>query len=538
LELNRGMMVSMRIEVRLDNRLRMRLDELPEGVADSICARFAYRNPDHGKAQAFGFRAKRIPKFIATYRRGDGELSVPRGGLGKLRAVLTEHGLSWHVVDERAEGFVGGPLLPKTRVQLYPFQQRMVRAALERQNCLWRCPQGGGKTTAALAFAAETGLPTLVVVSTANLLQQWRRRALNDLGVDGSEVGVVGDGQRRVRFLTLGMAQTLSKCVGELRGQFGVVIQDEVQQAGAASFNAVIDELDCKYRLGVSGDERRADHKEFLVYDQFGDVVVEVERDELEDDGFVLPVEVRVVFSGYDCAWWRDLARLPRREGESDNKHRQRILRRRIQEQEQFTQELCRDPARNALVTDLVHTSIEEAGQAVVLSARREHCHVLQSLLVGEDVRTGLLIGGDDYAQQFDLTLRQFTAREVAAAVGTYQAIGVGFDLPQAARGVLATPVANSRDGAQQFRQFCGRFARTAEGKRDAALYYVLDRVLFGYWPLRNLIRWCGGRVKVETPAGWVDAKGWLKHDAQADRDGDDEERELGQAALFGGERT
>jgi superfamily II DNA or RNA helicase len=532
------MMAGMEIELHVDNRLRLNLADLPAEVADAICARFAYRNPDHGKAQAFGFRARHIPQFIATYRRGNGELSVPRGGLGKLRQVLREHGLTWRVTDERSCGKFNPDVearLPRSRVKLYPFQQRMVRAALERQNLLWRCPQGGGKTTAALAFAAETGLPTLVVVSTANLLQQWRRRAQHDLGLDPDDVGVVGDGKRKVRFLTLGMAQTLARCVEELREQFGVVVQDEVQQAGAASFNAVIDELDCKYRLGVSGDERRADHKEFLVYDQFGEVAMEVQRSELEEDNFILPVEVRVVFSSYDCAWWRAIGDMPHRPEESEKKHRQRILQRRVREQERFTEELCRDPVRNDLVCELVARSIEQAGQAVVLSARREHCHILQSMLVGSGTPTGLLIGGDDYAQQFDLTLRQFVAREVTAAVGTYQAIGVGFDLPQAARGVLATPVANSRDGAQQFRQFCGRFARVAEGKRDAALYYVLDRNVFGLRPLRNLIQWCG-RVKVNDNGQWLDAKGWLKHDAQAERDGggDDDEQTLGQSALFG----
>ena len=523
------------VTIHVDDRLRMPLDDLSEAAADAICVAFMYRNPEFAKAKAFGFRGK-IPRFIATYRRGNGELSVPRGGIGKVRFILREHGLDWSVVDRRACP-PAQDRFPPSRVTLYPFQERMVCAAMAKQNLLWRCPQGGGKTTAALEFIRRIGMPALVVVGSGTLLEQWTRRAQLDLGMALRDVGVIGAGKNRRGLLTIGMAQTLTRRVDELRGLFGTVVQDEVQTAGAASFQNVVDHLDAKYRLGVSGDERRADHKEFLVYDQFGEVGCEVTRDELETEGFILPVEVRVVLTDYGCPWWLALAAQPARRGESEEQRRQRVLRERMDRQVEFVTELTQDVKRNALVVGLAAQAIEEAGQVIVLSARREHCHSLDSQIQGSGLSSGLLIGGEDYADQFADTLRRFVAGDARAAVGTYQAIGVGFDVPQAARGVFATPVANSRDGAQQFRQFLGRFARRYEGKQDAAVYYLLDVNVFGLGPLRNLLRWCR-RVMVETPdGGMMDAKEFLHAQTRRDDSGGDDgsgDLELGGGVLLG----
>ena len=526
------------VTIRVDDRLRLPLAEVPEGVADAICAAFVYKNPEFAKAKAFGFKG-RIPRFIATYRRGNGELSVPRGGIGKVRFILREYGLTWSVVDRRA----CPPALdrfPPSRVQLYPFQERMVAAALAKQNSLWRCPQGGGKTTAALEFIRRIGMPALVVVGSGTLLEQWTRRAQLDLGMQPKDVGIIGAGKNRRGLLTIGMAQTLTRRVDELRGLFGTVVQDEVQTAGAASFQNVVDHLDAKYRLGVSGDERRADHKEFLVYDQFGqfgEVGCEVTRDELETEGFILPVEVRVVLTDYECSWWAALAAQPANRGESEEHRRQRVLRERMDRQVEFVTELTQDAQRNTRVVGLAARAIEDAGQVIVLSARREHCHALDSQIQGTGLSCGLLIGGEDYADQFADTLRRFVAGEARAAVGTYQAIGVGFDVPQAARGVFATPVANSRDGAQQFRQFLGRFARRYEGKRDAAVYYLLDVRVFGLSPVRNLLRWCR-QVMVETPdGGMMNAKEWLHAQTRRDDGGGEDgsgDLELGGGVLLG----
>jgi superfamily II DNA or RNA helicase len=146
-----------------------------------------------------------------------------------------------------------------------------------------------------------------------------------------------------------------------------------------------------------------------------------------------------------------------------------------------------------------------------VLTMRREHCHAVDRMLVAAGLRSGLLIGGEDYRRQFCETRDAFSRGDVQVGVGTLQAVGVGFDLPAASRGIIASPAANSRDADKQLRQFVGRFSRTAGGKRDAAVYYLWDRELSGTGPLDNLRRWFPGNVVVRHEGRWLPAGEYMK---------------------------
>ena len=64
-------------------------------------------------------------------------------------------------------------------------------------------PTGAGKTILALMAIERMGLRTLVVVPTIELLYQWRDAVIERLGLPKSKVGVVGDGRRELRPITI-----------------------------------------------------------------------------------------------------------------------------------------------------------------------------------------------------------------------------------------------------------------------------------------------------------------------------------------------
>ena len=527
--------------IRIDNRIRI-VGNIPDPVAHEIQAAFTRQNPDYAKAKAFGFK-KRIPKYLISWTqnhtadRSAVELSVPRGGYDQVLGLLAKSNIEPSAIeDNRHRGF--RLKIPNSSVTPYDYQLRLIHAAETQFSntvggvALWRSVQASGKTTAALILASRLKCKTLVIISNSVLMRQWCRRVEVELGF---RPGIVGAGKYNIDPpIVIAMQQSLKTMHQEDVNRFVLLIGDEIQQFAAVTFQQSVDRFPAAYRLGVSGDERRADHKEFLIYDQFGPVTAEVKSAELVTAGRIHEVEVRVVPTNFTCDWWTDIGSRPGLSGDTEEQTRMGRIQAKIRYLEQLTDELSKNPDRNALVVELAREAVEQAGQAIVLTTRRDHCHVLDQQLTAHGFRSGLLIGGPDYREMFERTLRMFTAQESNVAVGTYQAIGVGFDLPIVARGICAAPVANSKGGDKQWRQYRGRFARTAYGKVDAAIYYLFDINVFGLKPLRHLVRW-NARVVVRDGAEWIPAKLWIerwqndattKRQPGLDSTGDDQDRE------------
>ena len=358
-----------------------------------------------------------------------------------------------------------------------------------------------GKTSIGFALAARLGLPTLVIVNSAELHEQWIRRAEQELGLGARHVGVIRGSKRTLMPLTIAMQKTLAVqgVDEELAETFGLVICDEAQLFAAKTFFDVVDPFKAKYRIAISADERRKDRKEFLVHDLFGPPAATIKLEEVEKAGHILDVEVCVVPTDFRADWY---GLPPEDEGGDSQKEIDfgRLL-----------EEMAADAARNELG---LRPALEEAadGERVLIMAhRREHCRELVAQFVANGQRAGFLIGGQDYRQEFVETREAMLAGKTLVGVGTYQSIGTGVDLPVVGRVVAVTPIASNR---QFFGQVRGRVCRAAagQGKKGARLYYLWDRYVYGTGHLRNLVAW-NRTVKVwdEDEGKWVEGRQYLK---------------------------
>lgn len=233
----------------------------------------------------------------------------------------------------------------------------------------------------------------------------------------------------------------------------GGVLVHNCQRASAPTFMASTDPFPARYRIGISADERRADKKEFLAHDLFGDLALEIKRTDLVAQGRVRDVEVRLV----PTAW-----RLPEEAllGSAGDQHRKML----------DAMALARD--RDALVVDLVKQELERDEQILVFSLRVEHCRRLVGELADAGVAAGLMLGGVENRQQLKEAVDGMRAGRMRVAVGTVQAVGTGVDLPSVGVGVVAMPVASNR---QLFGQVAGRVCRTGGGSGPARLYCLAD---------------------------------------------------------------
>lgn len=478
------------VDVIVDDQLRIDMRQIPRDAVEEIQLAHTHVNSHRKKLKAMGVPHWGEPAEYKTWKTSGFQLIVPRGGTGTIRGALARRGLHAVFRDRR---IFPVHAMPAHRLTLRPDQIQARDAILKTENCVVRAPTGAGKTCMALGAISAIGSPSLIVVWNATLMKQWVTRISTELGVRESDVGKIRGGKIGLRPLTVAMQQTLWKLdQGEremVRRYFGVIVMDEVHRAAARTFVEVIDWMPARYRIGLSADERRSDRKEFLIYDEFGGVAYDSSREALEAAGAVVDVEVRVALTSLSAGWYDDAPKAGR----------DKLLLDLIE----------KDDDRTALAAEIAASEALEGHQVIVFSHRREHCERLRAAISARGMNCGLMIGGASDAADLDSAVRGLNDGSLRIAVATIQAVGTGVDLPSVTRGVIATPLASSK---QMWGQVRGRFCRAAAGKAKALVHYLHDQNVFGSTPVRALKRW-NKVVTVATQGKILSAKEWLKTD-------------------------
>lgn len=483
-----------RVQITVNRRL-----VLPAGLtaelSDLLKGTAEHSNPAFHKAKAMGFWSNEKPT-VRTWSERQGRLYLPRGKTTAVRKLLDEQGVPYEFVDDREFGeATWAGAFPQHRVDLWEHQRTVVDAIVDMQQGLCRAPTGSGKTTAGIAAIAEVQLPTLVLVWTAGLVDQWVERIHAELGIPEDDIGIVGNGKEVWRPITVSMQQTLARSESKLKKAtklFGMFMADEVQKFAASTFLQVCDAFPAAFRIGLSADERRKDDKEFLIYDMFGKVIADINRKDLEQKELVLPVLVRVIPTEFDAPWYVNA-----KEDEDKNPDFTRLL-----------GELQHDAPRNELVLNIARQLYASGYSTLALTHRREQALSIRAALAGAGLACGLLLGSKENAEEFTKTVHQMRDKKLAFGVGTYQAIGQGLDIKPAARAMCVTPIHSNK---QFFGQVRGRICRRDKGKLDAELYYFWDQKVFGLAALQNLARFNDRKVVVWRAGQWVPVREYME---------------------------
>lgn len=484
------------IEIVINNRLHFSVAEMSDALVEQIKDLFTHRNPNKEDSEG--------PAFYRTWKQDNGILSLPRGGMSRLRNFLVQAEIDYEVSDERVEGDRqyldndwGGRPIPVHAVTLRKWQEAAVEALIAKQNCILRAPTASGKTTAGLSLFARMNLSTIIVVPTRGLIDQWVERLAKEMGLNPKDVGVIGGGKHRTAPITVATQGALAVGIRpEWKKAFGALIYDEVQKSAAPTCFAAIDPWPAKFRLGMSADESRHDHKEFLAYDLFGDVAADIKREDILEAKQIVEVDMRLIPTEFEAPWYKAAVM-------SGNKFRIRASFHKLM------QELCDDEDRNKLISGVVRHDVKRGNQMMILSNRREHCMVLDQVFVKQGLKSGIMLGGADSRGQFNVTKDGIRDGSVRVVVGTLAAIGTGQDFPSLTAGFIVMPIHNNR---QLLEQAKGRFARVCEeiGKSKATLYYAWDKDVYGRRPLENFLKW-HKRVFVLDGKKWVSGFEYLE---------------------------
>ncbi|MGD6810795.1 MAG: DEAD/DEAH box helicase family protein [Candidatus Bathyarchaeia archaeon] len=139
-------------------------------------------------------------------------------------------------------------------------------------------PTAAGKTFIALKAIELVKTQTLIVVPTLDLMDQWKKRVKESLGLD---VGVVGGGESDVRMVTVATYDSAYSQAPFLGNKFLFLIFDEVHHLASPGYMQIAEMCIAPYRMGLTATYERSDQRHTLLPLLVGDPVYSVSVEEL-----------------------------------------------------------------------------------------------------------------------------------------------------------------------------------------------------------------------------------------------------------------
>ncbi len=173
-----------------------------------------------------------------------------------IRQALQAHGTPFEVAFETRPAL---PFATHLSVQPRPYQEAALTKWREAHHAgVVVLPTGAGKTLVAALAIHASGLWTLAVVPTLDLLAQWRAALSSALSLDPAQIGVFGGGSKELEPVTIMTYDSAVLYPRELR-RFGLLIFDECHHLPAPTYRQIAESSFTPLRLGLSATPERSD---------------------------------------------------------------------------------------------------------------------------------------------------------------------------------------------------------------------------------------------------------------------------------------
>ncbi len=167
----------------------------------------------------------------------------------------------------------------KSKIILRPYQtQALSKWRKAQKRGVLVLPTAAGKTYIALEAINLLKTQTLIVVPTLDLIDQWRTRIKECLC---AESGAVGGGQNTIRMITVATYDSAYLQAAVLGNKFMLLVFDEVHHLASPSYMQIAEMYIAPYRMGLTATLERMDERHKLLPRLIGDIVCNVEVEEL-----------------------------------------------------------------------------------------------------------------------------------------------------------------------------------------------------------------------------------------------------------------
>ncbi|XCN73436.1 MAG: DEAD/DEAH box helicase [Candidatus Electrothrix aestuarii] len=419
------------------------------GASEELCTaireQLTIDNPKYLDAQRYSrWVGKQLKPKLHFYRQEGQSLVFPRG-FGNRAVLLCRRfmGEDPVLIDQRRKV---APINCDFLGELRPYQEEAVQAFAGHSFGVLEAGTGSGKTVMALKIIAERRQPTIILVHSRELLEQWMERIAAFLNI---RAGQAGGGRYDPRPVTVAIVNTARNRLDDLVPRFGQLIVDECHRVPSTLFTDVVSGFDTYYMLGLSATAfRREMGMTKLIYSYMGDRVHAVDPGLLAETGAVVRPDLIQHETEFFAPYSGEYPKL--------------------------IKALTKDPKRNQQIVEDVVAMIQQGNEGTILlvSDRVAHCQTLLNSLQQEGIIAEMLTGSISLNARADI-VRRVQKGEVQVLLSTLQLISEGFDCPGLATLVLATPI--RFEG--RLLQVVGRIMRPAEGKKALVIDYVDGKV-------------------------------------------------------------
>lgn len=297
-------------------------------------------------------------------------------------------------------------------------------------------------TVTACYLIAERNIPTLIVVHNTELLYQWQSAIKKFLGI---ECGLLGNGRKSIKPITVGIVNTVTKHIETIRQKFGYLILDEGHRIVTDMWLEVILNMHSRYITALSATPYRRDGLTNALFFIAGPIVHKINEQELTRIGAVLVPDVIHVRSEFECN--------PREDYTS------------------VIKALTNDVNRNTLIYKTIKRDLNTHAEPILfVSDRVAHCKLIAGALEAHGVTTAILAGKMNKSDR-KLIAKKVKAGRIQVLLSTISLIGEGFDSPILSALILGTPVSFTG----RLTQVGGRILRPSDGKNKPRIYDIVD---------------------------------------------------------------
>jgi superfamily II DNA or RNA helicase len=419
---------------------------VPPALVAALKHLASLHNPEYYEKERLRFSTWNTPRFLRCYGESIDQLLLPRGITDHAARMVGEAGSTLEITDACSSP---RSIELSLRATLTDRQQSALDALIPHHLGVLVAPPGSGKTVIACGIIAHRKLPTLIVVDRQPLVEQWRERLGEHLGMATKEIGQLGGGRNTKGAIDIAMAQSLARRedLGELAKAYGLVIVDECHHVPAVTFERVVRQMPVRHWLGLTATPYRRDHLEKLITMYCG---AERHRMTPDHDESVRVERLLVTHTtGH--------------EQPSDEALSIQAVFRSLVEDEERSRQICSDVA----------AAIEVQRNCLVLTQWTEHLESLSDELRRLGIEAIVMRGGMGKKARASASaeMRAQTSAGGLALLATGSFLGEGFDLPQLDTLFLAFPLAFKG----RIVQYVGRVLRPLPGKSRVEVHDYVD---------------------------------------------------------------
>ncbi len=341
------------------------------------------------------------------------------------------------------------PIDVTSAISLTSVQQTAVDAVVDHGHAVLVAPTGSGKTVMACALIAQHKVPTLILVDRTQLVDQWKSRLMEHLGLNRRQVGRLAATAKASGVVDIATYQAVARRpdASKLFDDYGLVIVDECHHLPARSFELAVREARSRRWLGLTATPYRRDGLEAIITMYCGPVRHEIQLADTPSAALTRRLHVHDTTSSA---------------GTGEIGAIQDVFR-----------ALVDDTARTRQIVTDIAAAVSDGRNVLVLTQWTEHLDALAADLTARGLEPLVLKGGlgkkARTAVTDQLAADPAPTGQLLLATGSY--LGEGFDAPSLDTLFLAFPLAFKG----RVVQYIGRILRTTDTKTHIEVHDYLD---------------------------------------------------------------